>query len=234
MEQAYSDLYREFLRLQSLCLKQAALLHQLTETLKRQQVASARVLDPGAPVSIPAQCSEEQKHHTAACTHEVARLLPPAGQSKACIPAGGDAPAADVLLGGMDRLQLSTARRGGVRGTEPPRPATLGPLAAHGLSRESAPPSGSADLLQPEEHLRAEFYRAMNDPNTGGNTTTQGRKAPWMFSSFLDSEMLSQGGGLLMSEVALHSQVCEFCQAVFPGNTTTLGEILRHLTTHIT
>lgn len=41
-------------------------------------------------------------------------------------------------------------------------------------------------------------------------------------------------GGVLMSDVALQSHVCEFCQAVFPGDTTTRGEFLRHLYTHVT
>lgn len=37
MEQAYSELYQQFLQLRSLCLRQAALLHQLTTTLQKQQ-----------------------------------------------------------------------------------------------------------------------------------------------------------------------------------------------------
>lgn len=45
---------------------------------------------------------------------------------------------------------------------------------------------------------------------------------------------LSHSDGLLMSDVALQSHMCDFCQAVFPGDTTTRGEFLRHLYTHIT
>lgn len=37
MEEAYSELYQQFLQLKSLCLRQAALLHQLTETLQKQK-----------------------------------------------------------------------------------------------------------------------------------------------------------------------------------------------------
>lgn len=37
MEEAYNELYQQFLRLRSLCLKQAALLHQLTTALQKQQ-----------------------------------------------------------------------------------------------------------------------------------------------------------------------------------------------------
>lgn len=49
----------------------------------------------------------------------------------------------------------------------------------------------------------------------------------------LDDNFPNQSGGLLMSDVALQSHVCDFCQAVFPGDTTTRGEFLRHLHTHI-
>lgn len=37
MEEAYSELYQQFLQMRSLCLRQAALLHQLTETLQKQK-----------------------------------------------------------------------------------------------------------------------------------------------------------------------------------------------------
>lgn len=47
-------------------------------------------------------------------------------------------------------------------------------------------------------------------------------------------DLLLQAGGALMSDVALQSHICEFCQAVFPGDSTTKGEFLRHLCTHVT
>lgn len=50
----------------------------------------------------------------------------------------------------------------------------------------------------------------------------------------LVDDFLNQSGGLLMSDVALQSLTCEFCQAVFPGDSTTRGEFLRHLYTHVT
>lgn len=37
MEEAYRELYQEFIRLRSLCLRQAAMLHQLTTALQKQQ-----------------------------------------------------------------------------------------------------------------------------------------------------------------------------------------------------
>lgn len=43
----------------------------------------------------------------------------------------------------------------------------------------------------------------------------------------------SQADGILMSDVTLQSHVCDFCQAVFPGDTSTRGDFLQHLYTHI-
>lgn len=37
MEEAYRELYEQFVHLRSLCLRQAALLHQLTTALQKQQ-----------------------------------------------------------------------------------------------------------------------------------------------------------------------------------------------------
>lgn len=37
MEEAYCELYQQFLQLRSLCVRQAALLHQLTETLQKEK-----------------------------------------------------------------------------------------------------------------------------------------------------------------------------------------------------
>ncbi|KAJ8358541.1 hypothetical protein SKAU_G00150660 [Synaphobranchus kaupii] len=225
MEQAYEDLYREFLRLRSVCLKQAALLHHLTEALAQQKAAaSAPNAGPRAPTAVP--ILKKHGRTSEGCAQAMARLLPSAGQNKSCTAAAGDGRAADVIARGTDRLQCEG------RGTEAHRAATMGPLVPPGLNREPAPPGGSGDALRPEQQLREVFYKAINDFDAPDGTTRR-RKPLWMFSSFLDSEMISQGGGLMMSEVALHSQVCEFCQAVFPGNTTTRGEFLRHLTAHI-
>ncbi|KAJ8412231.1 hypothetical protein AAFF_G00144980 [Aldrovandia affinis] len=231
MEEAYQELYREFLRLQSLCLKQAALLRHLTEALKQQKAAApVPNADPSAPVSIPVQCTEDKQGTPFQdCAQAMARLLPPGSHTKASTAVAGCESA--LLAREIDRLQLSSAQQGGSRGTGTPTVATMGPLVSPGL----VPPGGLGDTLRPDQHLREVFHKAVGGTNEFDTVdgTRRGRKPPWMFSSFLDSEMLSQGGGLLMSEVALHSQVCEFCQAVFPGNTTTRGEFLRHLTAHI-
>lgn len=50
----------------------------------------------------------------------------------------------------------------------------------------------------------------------------------------LGGDFFCQASGALMSDVALQSHICDFCQAVFPGHTTTRGEFLRHLDTHVT
>ncbi|XP_055016599.1 uncharacterized protein zgc:113184 isoform X2 [Boleophthalmus pectinirostris] len=48
------------------------------------------------------------------------------------------------------------------------------------------------------------------------------------------SHHLPTPGGMMISDVTLQSHLCEFCQAVFPANTTTRGQYLQHLYTHIT
>lgn len=53
-------------------------------------------------------------------------------------------------------------------------------------------------------------------------------------SPSLPRDLLDPSDGLMMSDIVLQSNVCEFCQAVFPGDTTTRGEFLRHLCTHVT
>lgn len=48
MEEAYNELYQQFLHLRSLCLRQAALLHQLTTTQQRQQGPHESYQSPNA------------------------------------------------------------------------------------------------------------------------------------------------------------------------------------------
>lgn len=43
MEEAYSELYQQFLHLRTLCLRQAALLHQLTKTLQEQKHSDSKI-----------------------------------------------------------------------------------------------------------------------------------------------------------------------------------------------
>lgn len=57
---------------------------------------------------------------------------------------------------------------------------------------------------------------------------------PQMPATNMADILSSQADGMLMSDVALQSHICDFCQAVFPGDTGTRGDFLRHLYTHIT
>lgn len=43
MEEAYSELYQQFLHLRTLCLRQAALLHQLTKALREQKNPDSKI-----------------------------------------------------------------------------------------------------------------------------------------------------------------------------------------------
>ncbi|KTG39606.1 hypothetical protein cypCar_00014747 [Cyprinus carpio] len=160
MEEAYAALYQEFVRLQSLCLKQAAIIQHLSDTIQRQQ-------------------------------------------------AGNDLGHIDR---GLDKLRLNL--------DVPDQKQADHDKAVFHYPVKMAENSAWDDLRRVEQHYYA-------------NQTSQRLRRPWS-SSFLDSELVSQAGGLFMSEVMLQSQVCEFCHAVFPGHTSTRGEFLRHLTTHMT
>lgn len=58
--------------------------------------------------------------------------------------------------------------------------------------------------------------------------------SPQMPATNVADILSNQADGMLMSDVALQSHICDFCQAVFPGDTGTRGDFLRHLYTHIT
>ncbi|XP_018581174.1 uncharacterized protein LOC108918438 [Scleropages formosus] len=236
MEEAYAELYREFLHLRSICMKQAALLGQLMETVKRLQGMHMDATMPNLN-----QCSEkEHKSAPNGPSVQANKLLPAAARNINVAKRGSDNNTCH-LADSLNRLQLHAARAPDNRETKGHRVDGQDPFVPFGANRVS--PGGLVDLLRAEQHLRQE-HRAMGGMNdlgaVGNHATAQDRKlplptqGPWMNSSFLNSEMLSQAGGFLMSEAALHSQVCEFCHAVFPGSSTTMGEFLRHLNTHIT
>ncbi|KAL7837554.1 hypothetical protein SRHO_G00272650 [Serrasalmus rhombeus] len=203
MEEAYTALYQEFLRLQALCLKQADMLQRLTEALRRQQgLPPVSNEDLEDLVSIPIQCTDDEN-------------LAQAAQMQTFAPhSGGDA-AISPIAGAMDRLQLNpTWREANLNSHD--ETVSVGPTRQKGALE----PSILEELRQAEHR-----WHSSQPPKQ--------TRRPWS-SSFMNSEMLSQAGGLLMSGVTLQSQVCEFCHAVFPGHTTTRGEFLRHLTTHTT
>uniref|UniRef100_A0A7N6A7X2 TRAF family member-associated NFKB activator n=1 Tax=Anabas testudineus TaxID=64144 RepID=A0A7N6A7X2_ANATE len=180
MEEAYTELYQQFLRLRSLCLRQAALLHQLTTVLQKERGAAVPNGQLSDMMSIPVQCTQEIPVYF----HEKPQPLAAAAQS----------PAAQC---GVD---FFTSNKG-----------TFSNLLAEDMAKLSV------DMPHQRKEDDILEQRMLLTDRTS-----------------LDVDFLSQSGGLLMSDVALQSHVCDFCQAVFPGDTTTRGEFLRHLHTHIT
>ncbi|XP_073681723.1 uncharacterized protein [Garra rufa] len=208
MEEAYAALYQEFVRLQSLCLKQAAIIQHLSDTIQQQQgLATA----PARNFAKPFQCTEENsKHrlHSQEC-HEQESLRHPIGPHILGPQTGNDFSHIDR---GLNQLHFNLDVPDQKQGNHD-KAVFHNPV-------ETTENSAWDDLRRAEQQHYA-------------NQTSQRLRRPWS-SSFLDSELVSQAGGLFMSGVTLQSQVCEFCHAVFPGHTSTRGEFLRHLTTHMT
>ncbi|XP_051769212.1 uncharacterized protein zgc:113184 [Ctenopharyngodon idella] len=205
MEEAYAALYQEFVRLQSLCLKQAAMLKHLSDTVQRQQGLATT---PARTFENPCQCTELGHQPHPAERHESQRLnlaethiLNPQIAHDLC-----------HIDRGLDKLHFNLDVPDQKQGSHD-NAVLHNPV-------KMAENSAWDDLRKVEQHHHA-------------NQTSQRLRRPWS-SSFLDSELVSQAGGLFMSGVTLQSQVCEFCHAVFPGHTSTRGEFLRHLTTHMT
>ncbi|TRY97811.1 hypothetical protein DNTS_008297 [Danionella cerebrum] len=176
MEEAFAALYKEFLRLQALCLKQAAMLQHYSKSLQQPGLAAA----PGS------------------------------------------------ILEDTTMLQIQGNPKGSYHGAS----NDLNPI-DQGLEQLHLTPQDDAVCPNPAQMVQKstlEELRKVQELNF--NQTTQKLRRQWA-SSFLDSDLLSQTGGLQMSEYTLQSQVCEFCQAVFPGHTHTRGEFLRHLMTHL-
>ncbi|XP_023142943.1 uncharacterized protein zgc:113184 [Amphiprion ocellaris] len=213
MEDAYNELYQQFLCLRSLCLRQASLLHQLTAALQKQQGACVPNGELSDMMSIPVQCTREVPVYPL----EKPQLLTAATQN----------PAAQ---GGIDRLSRNVA--------------TFSDLLAEDMSKlcvdmTSVKAEQTATFLLTLDSSRCHEPSSSEPENPGRNHPGGHRAlgtamAPLTNSPSLAADSMSQPGGPLMSDVALQSHVCEFCQAVFPGDTTTRGEFLRHLYTHVT
>ncbi|KAM9860098.1 TRAF family member-associated NF-kappa-B activator [Aulostomus maculatus] len=201
MEEAYAELYQEFLQLRSLCLRQAALLHQLTKALHKQQGA-AIVNGEIRNFSIPVHCVQE----TPLCLQgNSATARNPAAQSDVSPLPRGVGTFSDLLTEDMSKLCMNVPHQ-----TKQDRKQTFPHLLA-------------LNSLTPEP---------ADDP--AGGRTLHTFRMPVTDNQPPDDLFPSQPGGLMMSDVALQSHVCDFCQAVFPGDTTTKGEFLRHLYTHVT
>lgn len=196
MEEAYTELYQQFLRLRSLCLKQAALLHQLTAALQKQQGAAAPDAELIDGMSIPALFHEKPQPLTAAPRNGDSFAHPLAeDMSKLCV---------DLPLPAEEggRLELKVAPL-----------LTLDSSVWHGAFSSNSKEPGQT--------------------NPGGDGPVHTSKIPVSDSESRFLDFLSQPAGVMMSDVALQSHVCDFCQAIFPGDTTTKGEFIRHLHTHI-
>ncbi|KAM4613932.1 uncharacterized protein ACJ7VT_011941 isoform 1-T3 [Polymixia lowei] len=221
MEDAYTELYREFLRLRSLCLKQAVLLQQLSTALQTRQGPVVTEGGVDNMVSIPVQCTQESPVHL----HEGPEPLIATAQHLTqqngvdCFPRRVPT-FSDLLAEDMGNLCLDVPHQRKEDEKVEHKPP---PFLAPDLPGWNGASASSCVSQNP---------RQADHPATDG--TLQTHRMPWACGPFLDSEFLSQTGGMFMSELALQSQVCEFCQAVFPGDTATRGAFLRHLYTHIT
>ncbi|XP_034550397.1 uncharacterized protein zgc:113184 [Notolabrus celidotus] len=217
MEEAYSELYQQFIRLRSLCMKQAALLHHLTAALQKQQ---------GAPVPnresdtmpFPVQSTQE----IPVCLHEKPQQFTttayhPAAQCGVDGPHGNVGTFSNLLAEDMSKLCV---------GSPPQRKEDwtleqqkVAPLLSVDSGWQGASFNVSKNLGQ-ADHL-------------GGDNMVLTEMMPVSAGPALVEDCLCPSSGMLMSDVTLQSHVCEFCQAVFPGDTTTRGEFLRHLYTHV-
>uniref|UniRef100_A0A3Q3VRC2 TRAF family member-associated NFKB activator n=1 Tax=Mola mola TaxID=94237 RepID=A0A3Q3VRC2_MOLML len=181
MEEAYSELYQQFLRLRALCLKQAALLQQLMTALHRQQ--------------------------------------------------GNVGTFSDLLAMDMSKLCVGGARQIKENQDFEQNIAPLRSLDSLNLQEVSGNLSQADHLSGGRTALAA---RVGVFAVVFGFLSCSSRPLPSVCPQMPLMDFPSQLDVLLMSDVALQSHVCEFCQAVFPGDTTTRGEFLRHLCTHIT
>ncbi|KAM8756788.1 uncharacterized protein AB9X84_009875 isoform 1-T9 [Acanthopagrus schlegelii] len=220
MEEAYSELYKEFLRLRSLCLKQAALLHQLATALQKQQAAALPNGDGGDMMSIPVQCTQE----IPACLLENPQPLTATAHSAAAQCCVFDRLSrnvgtfSDLLAEDMSKLCMEGPHRTKVKQESGQSVAPLLTVDSSMWQGASSNASGNAlqaDYLCGDVAMRTVRMLATDRPS-------------------LPADLRTLSDGMLMSDVALQSNVCEFCQAAFPGDTTTRGEFLRHLYTHIT
>ncbi|KAG8007926.1 hypothetical protein GBF38_013664 [Nibea albiflora] len=211
MEEAYSELYQQFLHLRSLCLRQAALLHKLTTALQKQQGAAVPNGELGDMMSIPVQCTQEIPTYLLEKPQSLTDTAH--GPAAQC---GNVGTFSDLLAEDMSKLCVDGPHQ---RKENQELVQNIKPLFnLDSLKWQRAPSSASKNVPQADHHSRD---RTMS---------TARMSAPCC----LVDDLQSQSDGMLMSDVALQSHVCDFCQAVFPGDTTTRGEFLRHLHTHVT
>ncbi|XP_061778537.1 uncharacterized protein zgc:113184 [Nerophis ophidion] len=171
MEDAYRQLHQEFVCLRSLCLRQAALLHQLI---------AAGQTEKGDPDGVlPVRCLQE-------------------------IPFQGPPNPAPPSNLNLSRLLTEDLSKFCLKSSE-------GKIEDEKSSNQwSCDPRGAAEGHQDSMRML--------------------RTNPRTFTV----DLPSLSGRLQTSDVTLQSDVCDFCQAVFPGHTTTRGDFLQHLHNHVT
>uniref|UniRef100_UPI0037E759CB uncharacterized protein n=1 Tax=Semicossyphus pulcher TaxID=241346 RepID=UPI0037E759CB len=219
MEEAYSELYEQYLRLRSLCLRQAALLHQLTTALQKQQ-GSTVPNGESDMMSIPIQCTQEIPACLLGNVQPLtAKRNNPAAQCGVGGPSRNVGIFSDLLAEDMSKLCVDMPPQRKEEGNLEQKVAPL--ISLDSYSRWQGAPFNVTKNLGQADHLC-------------GDRTMHTAAMPVTDNPNLVCDFLNPSGGMLMSDVALHSHVCEFCQAVFPGDTTTRGEFLRHLHTHVT
>ncbi|XP_068599039.1 uncharacterized protein zgc:113184 [Brachionichthys hirsutus] len=201
MEDAYKELYEQFLNLKSLCLKQAALLHELSTALQKYQGATV----PNGALSDVIPAFLEDRPHLQAATAQN-----PAEHSGIDCFSKNTGAFSDLLAEDISKLSVEW----------PFQKKENWDQAQPLLSRDSC-------MLQVSKHL-------LQTDRLGEDVPTRAMRTPAEGRTPLAGHCPGQCEGLLLSDVALQSHVCEFCQAVFPGDTTTRGEFLRHLYTHVT
>lgn len=209
MEEAYAQLYQEFVRLRTLCLRQASLLRQLTAALKLQRGETNGDLTDFT--SMPGQLDSEYPIYlnTPAPPPVVLTTTASSGVQSPSVNLGNFS---DLLVEGISRLSTDTPaaqRKDSKPELSVPQSLTSQMMLSHGAFID----------VDKHQHL-------------GHNG--EGGRAPVSTCPLLCPDALSQSGGAMMSDVVLQSHVCEFCQAVFPGDTTTRGQYLQHIYTHIT
>lgn len=235
MEEAYSELYQQYLRLRSLCLKQAALLNQLTAALQKQKGADHKhcytnahcdVTVLGTPLptresgvlSTPVQFTQE----IPVCLGEKPQQLNTAAHGPAAHygidgPHGHAGTSFDILAEDMSKLCVDLPQQ---RKEDRNLEQKISPLLSVDSPWWQGAPFGVSKPLAQAVDL-------------GGDKTKLTKMMPLSRDPILVHDFQCPSSGMLVSDVALQSYVCEFCQAVFSGNTTTNGEYLRHLYTHI-
>ncbi|XP_044034420.1 uncharacterized protein zgc:113184 [Siniperca chuatsi] len=217
MEEAYNELYQQFLQLRSLCLRQAALLHQLTTALPKQQGATVPNGELSDMMSIPVQCTQEIPVYL----HEKPQPLTATAHNRAaqCGSLSRNVGTfSDLLTEDMSKLCVEEPRQ---RKEDGKLEQKVSPLLSLDPSRWQGASSSVSKHHPQTDHPRGDKMMHTVRIFASDSASTVG-------------DFGSQSGRLLMSDVALQSHVCEFCQAVFPGDTTTRGEFLRHLYTHVT